>query len=141
LANPQVVCLTGQEGKKLQERSGVVAEMNLLACVLPPAPRPMGAYVPTSLENKAIELAGYDFVHAYAYGPLALALQMAWNSGTAYVGLIGMDGYQQTLPTDFDLRTESQDVLNAFKKAYTGKWEELTPTNYEMPEGSIYTWA
>lgn len=141
LPNSQVVCLTGQEGKKIQERSGVVAEMNLLACVLPPAPRLMGAFVPTSLENKTFELSGYDFVHSYSDGPLALALQMAWNSGTEYVGFIGMDGYQHTLHTDFELRTESQDVLNAFKKAYKGKWEALTATNYEMPQGSIYAWA
>ncbi|MCS5489178.1 aldolase catalytic domain-containing protein [Algoriphagus limi] len=141
LANPQVVCLTGQEGKKMQKRLNEVAELNLLACVLPPSPRKMGAFVPPALENKIMELEGYSFEHSYPDGPLALALQMAWNSGSNYVGLIGMDGYQQTLHTDFELRTESQVVLDAFGKSYVGKWEALTPTGYQMPQGSIYTLA
>jgi len=141
LKNPQFLCLTGHEGKKLDEKHLDLSRANLIACVLPPAPRQMGAYVPEYLTSTTLEIEKIEFVNHFQDSPLSIAFQMVLDLDIQSTGLVGVDGYQRTLQVDFELREESQYIIDAFVKEYHGKVESLTLTSYTgIQQSSIYAY-
>jgi len=55
IQNKQIFCLVGNEGHRMEEVFKGDLPLDAL-CVLPPSPRKMGTYIPSSLADKSVEL-------------------------------------------------------------------------------------
>ena len=141
LKTGQLYCLVGNEGRRLESVFGGVAKIKG-KCILPPYPREMGTYVPSTLENRAFELQRITFTDRLKDTHTTIALQTAMEMGLQDVFLVGYDGYNGT-----EMGQKEQDLLreNEFLFRQAGeqglKCISLTPTNYEqVTQDSIYSY-
>lgn len=133
--NPQILCLTGTEGQKLNRRlHGKVLE-NIQAYVLPPSPRNMGAYIPQSIADLTTELPSSSISPAYQNAPQAIACEVALQLNIKQLLLIGCDGYEEK---DYELTQENQTILD-FYQTQGLEIISLLPTRYSnIPVHSLH---
>lgn len=137
-----VVCLMGNEGKKIDHLHQFMNTKNI-SFAFPPPPRAMGLYVPEGIMNSSYEMDGERlFKNIPSDAPLALGLELALKFNAKEIDLIGFDGYShlQAEHVDFDLHSETQKIINSALKVDDVKWRSLTPTYYEgLVVNSIYS--
>lgn len=141
IPNKQIFCLVGSEGHRMEQVFKDLGDFNGV-CVLPPFPRKMGTYVPTSVHDKSFELPSITFTEKFKDSHSALALQTALSLGAKHIYLAGYDGYQdrQITQKERDLTEENELLFQLFKEKYTGELVSLTPTRYEgIQLGSLYS--
>ncbi|WP_028981492.1 aldolase catalytic domain-containing protein [Sporocytophaga myxococcoides] len=140
IPNKQIMCLTGNEGTKLDDES-LSHDIKLISgYVFPPYPRQMGTYVPEKIKDKSYQLKSIDFKNPFNDAPLAIALQIALQkTGISEVILLGFDGYHETLSQNVELRDETQSIINSFKTYTDIELVSFTPTHYNnIKTKSIY---
>ena len=137
---PQVHCLVGNEGKRLESifrnhisTSGI--------CLLPPYPRKMGTYIPTFMKNSSFELEQVAFTETFKDSHTAIALQAILNFNVQQCYAVGFDGYSGALMGDKekDLLRENEYLFQKFNEL-SGQIISLTPTNYSsLKVSSVYS--
>lgn len=134
VANKQVFCLVGNEGHRMEEVfCGDIPENAI--CVLPPFPRKMGTYIPSTLKEKAFELSEISFTDKYIDSHTAIALQTIVELGIDTIDVVGYDGYSNSLvgKKEQELFSENEYLFtNLINKGV--KCNSLTPTAYKMIE-------
>lgn len=133
-------CLVGNEGHRLEK---VFADLGSFSgsCILPPFPRKMGTYIPSSVRSDTFELPSIDFTKKLNDTHTALALQTAVNLGAEKVFVVGYDGYQSATLSQMEraLSEENEYLFTAFKQYFNIALSAVTPTNYKsIPADSIY---
>jgi 4-hydroxy 2-oxovalerate aldolase len=140
LANKQIFCLVGSEGHRLEKAFDDLGEFDGL-CVLPPFPRKMGTYVPSSVKEKSFELASIDFTEKHKDSHTALALQTAISLNANKVFVAGYDGYQDgpISQKERDLTNENESLFQLFNDKIS-MLVSLTPSVYtKLKNDSIYS--
>ena len=140
LANKQIFCLVGSEGHRLEKAFEDLGEFDGL-CVLPPFPRKMGTYVPSSVKEKSFELAFIDFTEKHKDSHTALALQTAISLNANKVFVAGYDGYQDgpISQKERDLTNENESLFQLFNDKIS-TLVSLTPSVYsKLKNDSIYS--
>tara|TARA_Y100000816_G_scaffold269835_1_gene233095 strand:- start:2644 stop:4215 length:1572 start_codon:yes stop_codon:yes gene_type:complete len=133
-------CLIGNEGYRLEK---IFKELEFLNgnCVLAPAPRKMGTYIPNELSNKVYELEKINFTDKYMDSHFAIALQIALNIQADEIYLIGFDGYPESSDVgqkEIKLSKENEYLISKFNLG-AASLKSITPTNYKgIKETSIY---
>ncbi len=140
IANKQIFCLVGSEGHRMEQ---VFEDLGSFegVCVLPPFPRKMGTYVPSSVREKSFELSSVDFTDKYKDSHTALALQTALTLKASNVYLAGYDGYQDVVMTqkERDLTDENEYLFSLFTENVTSLIS-LTPSVYKkLKYNSVYS--
>lgn len=136
---PQIFCLVGNEGQRIQEAfNGFNSFVG--TCILPPFPRKMGTEVPYLVHEKTYELNAVEFTNEYQDSCTSLALQIALDMQAENIFIVGYDGYPDGLMTskEKDLTSENEYILSAFSFYYNGKLVSLTPTVYDVKIQSLY---
>ncbi|MFN4006513.1 MAG: aldolase catalytic domain-containing protein [Chitinophagaceae bacterium] len=133
-------CLVGNEGHRLEK---IFADLGSFrgSCILPPFPRKMGTYIPSSVRSNTFELSSIDFTKKLNDTHTALALQTAINLGAEEILVVGYDGYQNATLSQQErsLSEENEYLFTAFKEFYKKPVSAVTPTNYKsIPADSIY---
>jgi 4-hydroxy 2-oxovalerate aldolase len=108
-------------------------------CILPPFPRKMGTYVPSSVMDMSFELAKSDIDYPLNDTHTILALQTAIELKVEELYLVGYDGYpKESISTkEHELFIENQSIFNSLK----GKLNitSIVPTTYEIKSQSVYS--
>lgn len=137
----QIFCLVGSEGHRMEKVFEDLGSFEGIA-VLPPYPRKMGTYVPSSLRDKSFELNSVNFTDHYKDSHTALALQTALYLGAESVFMVGFDGYQD-MPVsqkERDLTMENELLFGLFRDAFDGVFVSLTPSQYKnIATQSLYS--
>jgi 4-hydroxy 2-oxovalerate aldolase len=135
----QILCLSGNEGIKLQQRIDGHDTSSISACVLPNDPNKMGVVVPEILLSKVYSCTPITFIDEYHDSPFAIALQSVIDLGIKEIMLCGFDGYDNQLTEFNELREESQAIIDSFIKSFKGEIYTVTPSSYlRLPSQSIY---
>lgn len=140
LDNPQLFCLVGDEGHRLERVFEGLGDFRGM-CILPPYPRKMGTDVPASVSDRTFELPAVTFTDRYGDSCTAMALQAALDMHARSVMVVGYDGYTDMVLTqrERDLTTENEYILAAFGRTFGGEFRSLTPTIYNsLSVDSIY---
>lgn len=140
LPNPQIFCLVGDEGHRMERVFDGLKEFGG-RCLLPPYPRKMGTDVPASVKDKTFELHEVTFTDLFRDSCTAMALQAAIEMCARSVMVIGYDGYTDVVMTqrERDLTAENEYIMEAFDRAFEGEFVSLTPTLYNaLRVDSIY---
>lgn len=136
LPNKQYFCLVGNEGYRLEKTMKDFSTFNGI-CVLPPFPREMGTYVPSSVKEKTFELELIDFSSKYQDAHTTLAFQIAKNIHPNQLYMVGYDGYDQDTLTkkEMDLNKENEYLFSLARTTFP-TIESLTKTNYSLRSNS-----
>jgi 4-hydroxy 2-oxovalerate aldolase len=142
LGEQQVMCLAGQGALRLEE--GFPLE-SIQAFVVSAPPRFKGS-VPDNPGRPIFQVNPYE-VRGEAslgpvsdIGPIALALAAARDLGAKRILLVGVDGYPDADAAKQELAREVQHSLDTFQKDHADiQIEALTPTLYDVRQGSIYS--
>ena len=133
-------CLAGNEGDRL---TSVFSEQESFSgkCVLPPAPRLMGTFVPDHLKDDTYELEKVDFTDLVNDSHTAIALQIAFSLNIKECYLVGYDGYS---PENIGKKEQElfieNDLLFAQAKAAGMKLIALTLTKYNnVTQDSVFS--
>ena len=140
LANPQIFCLVGDEGHRMERVFDGLGDFSG-RCILPPYPRKMGTDVPASVADKTFELHEVTFTDLFRDSCTAMALQAAIEMQARSVMVVGYDGYTDMVLTqrERDLTAENEYIMEAFDRAFEGEFVSLTPTLYNaLKVDSIY---
>ncbi|UJP64471.1 aldolase catalytic domain-containing protein [Mongoliitalea daihaiensis] len=140
IENQQIFCLVGNEGHRMEEVfKGDLPLDNL--CVLPPSPRKMGTYIPSTLIDKGVELNQDTFSKKYIDSHCFIALQVAKNLNAQNVYLIGFDGYAKAMMDEKaqELFAENTYLFNKFQEASGIQPVSLVNTSYPVPSLSIFS--
>ncbi|WP_421947843.1 aldolase catalytic domain-containing protein [Phaeodactylibacter xiamenensis] len=140
LKNPQYFCLVGNEGYRMEDVFHGTLPNNTV-CILPPYPRVMGTYIPSSLKHNAKEIAKNTFTDKYIDSHTAIALQAALDLKVKHLYLAGYDGYaseELTIKTQ-ELTEENKFLFSCFMTSFKGEIVALTPTVYIDNVVSIYS--
>ena len=135
---PQFFCLVGSEGHRLEAVFPSHTDFKGI-CILPPFPRKMGTYIPSSVINSSFELeqSSIDYLHNDTH--TVLAMQTAIELNAKRVFIIGYDGYpKETISSkEHELFIENQNIFNSLK----GKLNiiSLVPSTYEIESSSVYS--
>ncbi len=140
LPNPQIHCLCGNEGLRL-ESIFVDYPPEQREVVLPPYPRPMGTYVPDTFKEKASELKDIQFTTKYLDSVTAVVLQVAIELKASSVEVIGYDGYSGDISKQqMELFQENDFLFQQFYQFTNTKLQTLTKSDYTSLEPkSIYS--
>ncbi|WP_428661422.1 aldolase catalytic domain-containing protein [Runella sp.] len=141
IPNKQIFCLVGSEGYRMEKVFENIGDFNGV-CVLPPFPRKMGTYIPTSVYNKSFELPSIDFTNKFKDSHTALALQTSIALKAQKIYIVGYDGYQEEQITqkERDLTEENESMFKSFVDSYKVDIESLTTTKYKnLIVKSIYS--
>lgn len=138
ISNDQYFCLVGNEGYRLEDVFGNKPING--KCILPPHPRKMGTYIPSSLENRAFELKEVMFTDSFKDSHTALALQSVLELGIEDVYTTGYDGYNGSISQkEQELFIENQRMFHLIKGQGI-KIRSITPTRYdELESDSVYS--
>ena len=92
IKNKQFFCLVGNEGIRLEN---VFKDLSKFQgkCILPPAPRTMGTYVPDLVVSNTYQLSEISFTNLNIDSHTAIALQTALLINAKTIYLVGYDGY------------------------------------------------
>jgi 4-hydroxy 2-oxovalerate aldolase len=140
LKNKQYFCLVGNEGHRMEDVfNGEFIENTI--CLLPPYPRLMGTYIPAVLEDKAFELAKYDFTELKIDSHTSIALQTIKEIKPKNVFVVGYDGYKDGLIDQKaqELIVENNKLFDDFIKNESIPLESLFESVYKIPQISIYS--
>ncbi len=140
IPNKQIFCLVGNEGHRMEDVfCGEIPDNTI--CVLPPFPRKMGTYIPSTLKENAYELKEVSFSDKYCDSHTAIALQTIVELDIKSVELVGYDGYSNTLVGKKEQELLAENEYLFTKLVNKGvKCSSLTPTAYKMIEQqSIYS--
>lgn len=134
----QYFCLVGSEGHRLEKVFNAFKNFHG-TCILPPFPRKMGTYVPSSVMDMSFELAKSDIDYPLNDTHTILALQTAIELKVEELYLVGYDGYpKESISTkEHELFIENQSIFNSLK----GKLNitSIVPTTYEIKSQSVYS--
>lgn len=139
LNNPQVFCLVGNEGHRMEDVFEDLLPQNI-TCVLPSFPRKMGTYIPTVLSRYSYELPNSSVFEPYSDSHTSIAFQTILAYGIKDVLVTGYDGYNQD---NIDIKAtelfqENKYMFDIVKKNNLFKFKTITPTTYGLEEASIY---
>jgi 4-hydroxy 2-oxovalerate aldolase len=131
IPNKQLMCLTGNEGSKLNENS-IQSDLSLVnEFIFPPYPREMGTFTPDILKGKSVQLPAIAFINEFHDAPLSISLQIVLDINTTKeIMLFGFDGYLETLNENSQLRDETQFIIDNFNAYSDIKLVSYTPTYY-----------
>ena len=112
----QYFCLVGSEGHRLEKVFNTFKNFHG-TCILPPFPRKMGTYVPTSVMDMSFELAKSDIDYSLNDTHTILALQTAIELKVEELYLVGYDGYpmESISAKEHELFIENQSIFNSLK--------------------------
>ncbi|OYU85083.1 MAG: hypothetical protein CFE24_03745 [Flavobacterium sp. BFFFF2] len=132
-------CLVGNEGHRLEDvfQGAYVAGGQ---CILPPYPRKMGTYVPSSFKDHCFELDVVDFTPTFIDSHSSLALQTAIKLGATTAYFVGYDGYigNAISEKEQELFMENE-FLFAQAKLSDLACISLTPTSYtQLGQESLF---
>lgn len=135
ISNPQILCLVGTEGRKLDKRLSEDVLKAVQTYVLPAVPRKMGAYIPAAVKDRTFELQRASTGENYKDSPLAIASEIALELGLNELYLVGCDGYKGQ---DYELLRENQTVFNVYNERGLS-YSSLVPSFYEgIVSKSVY---
>lgn len=139
LPNPQIHCLSGNEGQRL-EATFEGTEMGGRDVVLAPYPRPMGTYLPAAFRASAFELREIRFTEKYKDSVTATVLQTALDLGATDVKVVGYDGYSGDISKQqMELFKENDRLFQQFFDYSNIKLQSLTQSDYATLEAiSVY---
>lgn len=129
-AQPQIHCLSGNEGYRLEQ---VFADLDAIhrKAVLPPYPRTMGTYIPEALVQVAFELPNIAFTNTYQDSITSVVLQLAALHDPNHVYVIGYDGYQgEVSRQQMELFQENEFLFSVFTQKTGKALHSLLPTEY-----------
>jgi 4-hydroxy 2-oxovalerate aldolase len=134
----QYFCLVGSEGHRLEKVFNSFKEFRG-TCILPPFPRKMGTYVPSSVMEVSFELGKSDIDYPLNDTHTILALQTALELKVEELYLVGYDGYpKESISTkEHELFIENQTIFNSLKGKL--KMTSIVPTTYEIESQSVYS--
>ena len=137
--NPQVLCLAGDEDKKLTilEAKGELKAID--AYIMASPEQEVMTYIKEQLNSEICQVESMRFESDLADSPLALALSgyLGFDS-QAPCYLVGFDGYQ-SVSSAFYLKEETQAVIDAFNDMSDQKLISLTLSSYKsLDQQSIY---
>jgi 4-hydroxy 2-oxovalerate aldolase len=137
LKNPQLFCLVGNEGQRLEETLQHYIPSNI-QCVLPPFPRKMGTYIPNVLKDKSFEVSQIRFEENISQNVTALALEIACLNSVDELFVVGYDGYGESVSeNEFELFNENEEL---FRLSHPFDLISLTKTKYKnLIVGSIFS--
>lgn len=141
ILNKQVFCLVGSEGHRMEQVFEDLGDFEGV-CVLPPFPRKMGTYIPSSVRDKSFELPSVEFTEKFKDSHTALALQTAIFLNAKNVYIVGYDGYQdmQLSQKERDLTDENETLFSLFSETVS-PLISLTPSVYKkLKFDSIYSY-
>lgn len=140
LSNNQIFGLVGNEGHRMEEVFNDELPSHAI-CILPPSPRKMGTYIPSSLTQKCYELEANTFSENYADSHSAIALQIAANLKAKDIYLTGFDGYTNGLMDQKaqELFAENSYLFTSFQDAIGVRLISLCETSYPLQTNSIYS--
>lgn len=141
ITNEQVFCLVGNEGHRLEEVFDFNTEITG-KCILPPYPRKMGTYIPSTLNDCSYELEEVSFTNKFEDSHTAIALQTALELGASTIYLVGYDGYSgDTIgQKEQELFLENEYLFEKFNKKYSIPLISITSSLYEgLEKDSVYT--
>jgi len=140
ILNQQIFCLVGNEGHRMEEVFKGELPSDTL-CILPPSPRKMGTYIPSTLVEKSIELNQDTFSEMYIDSHCFIALQVAKNLNAQYVFLIGFDGYSKAVMDERaqELFAENSYLFNKFQEISGVKIISLVESSYPVQSTSIFS--
>jgi 4-hydroxy 2-oxovalerate aldolase len=134
----QYFCLVGSEGHRLEKVFSTFKNFHG-TCILPPFPRKMGTYVPSSVMDMSFELAKSEIDYPLNDTHTILALQTAIELKVEELYLVGYDGYpKESISTkEHELFIENQSIFNSLK----GKLNltSIVPTTYEIKSKAVYS--
>ncbi len=139
LPNKQYFCLVGNEGHRLEE---VFKNADLISgkFILPPFPRKMGTYIPSTVLDRSFELNAVNFTEKLKDTHTSLAIQTVLELGAKEVFVVGYDGYSGS-----SIGQKEQDFFfeneYLFQKASEAglKLVSLTRTRYSnLLQGTLY---
>jgi 4-hydroxy 2-oxovalerate aldolase len=137
----QYYCLVGNEGHRLEKVFDSL-KIEDCECVLPPSPRVMGSYIPSSLSEYSYELPLISFTDLITDSHTVLALQASLLLDAQEVGLVGYDGYNQGMVSQQErsLTLENEQLFKDFQNNTSVKLVSLTATNYKsIPVESLFS--
>jgi 4-hydroxy 2-oxovalerate aldolase len=127
----QYFCLVGNEGYRLEK---VFNDFRTVDgdCILPPPPRVMGTYIPSTFSEFSYELPSITFTNRIFDSHTVLALQTSLMLDAKEVGLVGYDGYNEGLITQHEraISEENEYLFQDFQKNTRIRLFSLTTTNY-----------
>jgi 4-hydroxy 2-oxovalerate aldolase len=135
--NSQLFCIIGNEGHRLEDVfKGDIPEN--AHCILPPAPRKMGTYIPLQLKGRTYQLHTLKNYSKFSESVSALALETARQLGAKRIFLVGYDGYSEGMTqNELELFKENEII---FKESIELNIIALTPTKYSNIQiQSIYS--
>jgi 4-hydroxy 2-oxovalerate aldolase len=136
---PQIYCLVGNEGVRLEKTFNNVSLKKAIA-ILPPFPREMGTYIPEVLSDRSYELSKVEFTEKYHDSHTAVSLQTIIDLKASNVYSVGFDGYGNSFigKKEQDLLKENDYLFRQFIKAH-GEIISFTPSQYSsLTVKSIY---
>lgn len=136
IKNQQIFCLVGNEGHRMEEVFNGDLPLNSL-CILPPAPRKMGTYIPSQLIDNSYQLDALSFTGTSAENVTALALELSIKLNARKVYVVGYDGYSENVnENQIELFNENEEL---FKSKLPFVLLSLTTTKYtNIKFNSIY---
>ncbi|MDI9873371.1 aldolase catalytic domain-containing protein [Flectobacillus rivi] len=141
IPNKQVFCLVGNEGHRMEQVFDNFGNFEGI-CVLPPFPRKMGTYIPSTVREKCFELPSVEFTDKFKDSHTALALQTAIFLNSSKVFIVGYDGYQdvQLSQKERDLTEENETLFSLFNDNIS-PLTSLTPSVYKkLKFDSVYSY-
>jgi len=142
LANKQIFCLVGNEGHRMEEV--FKGELPKSAeCILPPSPRKMGTYIPSSLKNVSYELDAISYSDKYQDSHCAIALEIAHQLKATQVYAVGFDGYSKGVMDEKaqELFAENSYLFSKFIEKTGVDIVSLNETSYDLTKKSIYSFV
>ncbi|WP_421874976.1 aldolase catalytic domain-containing protein [Marinoscillum sp.] len=140
LDNPQIFCLIGNEGYRLESIFNNQEFTNKSFCLLPPYPRKMGTYLPEIFKERSYEIESINFVEDYEDSHTSLAIQIAIELQAKNLYIAGYDGYPNTMinTKEQELFLENQRLFDLASE-HIEKIVSLSPTKYDIKTTSIYS--
>jgi 4-hydroxy 2-oxovalerate aldolase len=136
ISNQQVFCLVGNEGQRMEEVFNGQLPRNIY-CILPPSPRKMGTFIPSTLLECSFQLDQIYINGASSDSVTALALEFCKILETNEIYLVGYDGYSDNISQNqVELFNENDEL---FRSSGFENLISLTPTKYSaLGVSSIY---
>ena len=139
LSELQLHCLSGNEGHRLESVfEGVNTDHRKL--VLPPYPRMMGTYIPSSLASEAYELSSIGFSNKYLNSITSVVLEIVRSHNPKNIYVVGYDGYNGSVSKQqIELFQENEYLFKVFTEATGLVLNSLLPTTYNsLTQDGLY---
>lgn len=137
----QYFALVGSESEKVLKNICNRNTSNIINCIFPPFPRPMGTTISGEIQKISKELSDINFTSVTTDSPMAIAIQTAIDLGAKELFFVGFDGYDVNInQNQFIIANENQLVIDDAVLIDGISIKTFTPTKYKNLEIiSIYS--